>query len=1825
MFKFLSSRTQKTRASRVGKGQRPAKRSPKIERLESRELLDAGGFVTNLYQDLMHRLPGAQELNSWQAFLKNGGTTAQAARAFVGSEEYRSIEIQSDYQLLLGRQGSSSEVSSWLHSTLGTDQIRVQFLGSNEYYANQGATAEGWLSGVYQQALGRGADQTSSVWISKLSSGASLLSVADAVTSSTEARAQEITDAYKQFLGRTPEGQGLQSWQTMLNQGGTSTDLVVGITGSTEYANKSTSSVEYVTQPVLSAEYTNKSASTGSGPKLNSSSGSTTNLTSSPGVATLGQTVTFTATVKASQGGATPTGSVSFLDGATYLGNASLSSGKAILSLSSLAVGMHSVTAVFQGSSKYASSTSNAVAESITPILTATALTSSASPAVLGQPITFNAVVAAAAPGAGTPSGSVAFMDGTTSLGSASLSSGQATISVSTLALGSHSITAVYQGSTNFSSSTASAFGQLVTQAATTTTLTSSATPAVFGQPITFKAFVAAVAGAGTPTGSIAFMDGTTSLGSASLSSGQATFTISTLSVGTHSVTAVYQGDTNFASSTTATFGQVINQAATATTMTSSASPLVFGQTVTFKAVVAAVAPGAGTPSGSVVFMDGTTSLGSATLASGQATFAISTLSMGTHSITAVYQGSSSFASSTTATFGQVINQASTATTLTSSATPTVFGQPITFKAVVAAATGAGTSTGSVAFMDGTTSLGSATLASGQATFTISTLTVGAHSITADYQGSSGFASSTTATFGQVINQAATATTLTSSASLTAFGQAVTFKAIVATVAPGTGTPTGSVTFLDGATSLGSASLSSGQASFTISTLALGSHSITAVYQGSTNFVSSKSSALGQTVNLTASATTLISSASPTVFGQAVTFKAIVAAVAPGTGTPTGSVVFMDGTTSLGSASLSSGQATFTISTLTVGTHSITAVYQGDTNFASSTTATLGQVINQAATATTLTSSASPSVYGQSVILTATVSAVSAGAGTPGGSVTFLDGTTSLGSATLANGKASLTLSTLAVGTHTLSTVYGGSTNFLSSTSSAMNQQVSSALAVTNTVVASSIDPVVVGQAVTFTAAAAPAVSGSGIPTGSITFTIDGVAQPAVPLVNGLATLSVSTLAAGNHSIVGAYSGDTHFQASRSTPFTEVSNSTYTAPWQPPGLNVTKYGVVGDGVTDNTASLQNLINSSPVGTLFYFPAGTYLVAGTVSFGGLRNFGIEGDTTSSGQPASTIKGTALTGNAVSADYGSGNGTFQIQNMQFVGSDAGETAFFTNNAVSASFDNCTFSGHIGLNLLSGFEVAVRSSKFIGHGGAAGSHIGLLAWGPTECLVSGSDFSGWDEGLRAAGAGISIIRSTFEQNGTGMNLGVDPDGNTWILCRSSFNNLSMTANSVAIVAKSLAFCYFSDITIQGSANAPSGQSQVGLQDNYAQGCIFSGLQITGGFSQAAVRVVDSKYTAFYNCDASNSIATGQLWSVATGLTGVTFNSSPMGAIADVDNDTANEIVAGAQASVLNVTSFGLVGDGVKDNTAALQALINSAAPGTTFYFPLGTYKVSATIDFSRLSSFTILGDGASAGGSTAGSTIVGSFAGVLLKADYGTGAGTFQIHNMNLRSVTASGGLCLFARNAVLSNLQDVQVTGNIGIEIVNPFMCSVSSVQFNGSLSSGSNIGLLVVGGSGCTVEACDFMGWQEGLRASGSGLDVFACRFETNHIGMNLGIDINGNLSPLQNASFAGISMEANDIAINAKDCINSSFEAIGAQGSTNAPSGLSQVGLNVGACQGCTFSAIGMGGSYSNTAVVVSSAASNLLFDACSGSNGVIAGAWDVQSSATNITLRNCY
>ena len=103
---------------------------------------------------------------------------------------------------------------------------------------------------------------------------------------------------------------------------------------------------------------------------------------------------------------------------------------------------------------------------------------------------------------------------------------------------------------------------------------------------------------------------------------------------------------------------------------------------------------------------------------------------------------------------------------------------------------------------------------------------------------------------------------------------------------------------------------------------------------------------MSQTVNQDASTTTLTSSSNPVKAHKSVTFTAKVVASAPGTGTPTGTVTFMDGTTTLGTGSLSGGQASFSISSLSHGTHQITAVYGGSSGFATSTSNVVSQTVN---------------------------------------------------------------------------------------------------------------------------------------------------------------------------------------------------------------------------------------------------------------------------------------------------------------------------------------------------------------------------------------------------------------------------------------------------------------------------------------------------------------------------------------------------------------------------------------------------------------------------------------------------------------------------------------------------------------------------------------------------------------------------------------------------------------------------------------------------------------------------------------------------------------
>lgn len=203
--------------------------------------------------------------------------------------------------------------------------------------------------------------------------------------------------------------------------------------------------------------------------------------------------------------------------------------------------------------------------------------------------------------------------------------------------------------------STVSLTGTGIGQPTTVTSVASSANPAVFGQSVTLTATVSPTSGSGTPTGTVTFSEGSTTLGSESLTNGQAAFTTSTFSVGSHSIAAAYSGDSTFQSSI-GNLTETVNQASTTTILSSSANPSILNGTVTLTATVSVVAPGAGTPTGSIAFKDSSTVLTTVPINSaGQATFFTFSLAAGSHSVTAAYSGDSNFNGSTSATLNQSV------------------------------------------------------------------------------------------------------------------------------------------------------------------------------------------------------------------------------------------------------------------------------------------------------------------------------------------------------------------------------------------------------------------------------------------------------------------------------------------------------------------------------------------------------------------------------------------------------------------------------------------------------------------------------------------------------------------------------------------------------------------------------------------------------------------------------------------------------------------------------------------------------------------------------------------------------------------------------------------------------------------------------------------------------------------------------------------------------------------------------------------------------------------------------------------------------------------
>jgi hypothetical protein len=312
-----------------------------------------------------------------------------------------------------------------------------------------------------------------------------------------------------------------------------------------------------------------------------------------------------------------------------------------------------------------------------------------------------------------------------------------------------------------------------------------------------------------------------------------------------------------------------------------------------------------------------------------------------------------------------------------------------------------------------------------------------------------------------------------------------------------------------------------------------------------------------------ATTTSLQTSASNVASGQPVTFTATTAASStPHPGMPAGSVIFSDGSTTLGTVALdATGRAAYTTSSLGPGSHAVTAAYGGSGMYATSSSSSVVVNIGQGSSQTAVASSQNPSAGGQSITLTVTTTSAPPGGGTPTGAITLYDGATQIGSGTLANGSASFIVMGLSLGSHALSATYAGDSSFNTSSSSILQQLV---LQPSSTVLSSSAlnQTAPAGASLTFTAAVTATNAGQPAPTGSVTFNDGATPLATVGLINGSAGYTTSGLPPGVHTITAAYGGDPTFAPSNAS-----LDETVGQPTRATAVSTSQYRLAGsDGV-----------------------------------------------------------------------------------------------------------------------------------------------------------------------------------------------------------------------------------------------------------------------------------------------------------------------------------------------------------------------------------------------------------------------------------------------------------------------------------------------------------------------------------------------------------------------------------------------------------------------------------------------------------------------------------
>jgi len=630
--------------------------------------------------------------------------------------------------------------------------------------------------------------------------------------------------------------------------------------------------------------------------------------------------------------------------------------------------------------------------------------------------------------------------------------------------------------------------------------------------------------------------------------------------------------------------------------------------------------------------------------------------------------------------------------------------------------------------MDGGATLGTGTLSGGTATFSTSSLSGGIHSITVVYGGDLNYGGSTSSPYAQNVSKKSSTIGVTSSANPSIYGGTVTFTA---TVTPSTAT--GAVTFMDGGATLGTVTLSGGTVTSPPFALGGGAHSITAIYSGDTNFSTSTSSALTQTVSQAPTTTT--------ISAPAVTYNAngiVTVTVTSGSLAVTGNVTLSVDGTPLPAQGLVNGSVSFTITKPSLGSHTLSASYAAQGNFgASSNTGNL--TVNPAPTTTTI--NAPGIAFGVNGTVTVTVSS---GVLSPTGNVTLTvdNGTPMMGSVTV-GGTATFTIPSPSFGNHNLYASYAAQGNFGASSASGI-------LSVGSAVTTTTITP---PTAVTYGANASVTVtisSGAGTPTGNVSLSVSSTTGnttlPPQGLVNGSTTFIINRPSVGNNALSASYAPQGSFGASSGTGNLIVNKAVLTVT----ANNASKFYNTTNPVF--TASYSGFVNGDTQAALSGAPslittaitsssAGNYPItaaAGSLSAANYSFSFVNGTLTVT--PASTITSVASSTNP---SYGT-SVTFSAAVASSGGTPTGMVTFMDGATV------------LGTGILSGGTTYITSTLGLG------SHSVTATFGGDTNFATSTTLSGVNQvimpdGKLAGGTGAVDINDALKA--LRIAVGIDP----------------------------------------------------------------------------------------------------------------------------------------------------------------------------------------------------------------------------------------------------------------------------------------------------------------------------------------------------------------------------------------------------------------------------------------------------------------------------------